>query len=184
MAIKAEQDRRVRHVVLGALVLLSLALVIATVLIGYHYLPGIWGEWVGTMVGLMTTPFFLEASFIFIGFAIVFLINGYRRKKEGDELVYLDQVDSGENLPEHAKWAIYKEKPLDGEEPSLMDSIDGAAAAEDWDELAEMLGQLTTEELHLPNVLEARIALAYATGKDDRARDLQAQLDELRESSK
>ncbi len=178
MASPAKQDQRVRQVVLGALVLLSLGLIVSTLLIGYHYLPGVWGEWIGTMVGIMTTPFFLEASFLFIGFGIVLFINGYRRKKEGEELVYLDQVDDAENLPDHAKWAIYTERPMDGEEPSLMDCIDGAAAAEDWDELAEMLGHLSATELKLPNVLEARVALAKASGKMEKVDELEAELKE------
>ena len=56
---------------------------------------GCWGEWIGMMVGVMTTPFFLEASFIFIGLTLVMAINHWRQKREGDECVYLEQVDAG-----------------------------------------------------------------------------------------
>ena len=178
MTRSVNSDRRVSQVVIGATVLIALGLLVSTVLIGYHYLPGIWGEWIGSMVGIMTTPFFLEASFIVIGFTIVLMFNIYRRNKDGDELVYLEQVDGveGSELPEHAKWVVYKERPLDGEEPGWLDQLEGAAAAEDWDEVAGILSDVSSESLRLPGVLEVRIALANATGRLDRAQQLQEEL--------
>jgi len=105
MTSNSDSDKRVSQAVIGVTLLIAIGLIVSTVLIGYHYLPGIWGEWIGSMVGIMTTPFFLEVSFILIGFTIVLLINGYRRNKDGDELVYLDSNESDE-----------KPSVIDGEE--------------------------------------------------------------------
>ena len=62
----------------------------------WHRLPEVWADWIGTMVGIMSTPFFLEASFIFIGLTIVVAINHWRHKREGDDFVEIEVKDSDE----------------------------------------------------------------------------------------
>ena len=42
----------------------------------------------------MSTPFFLEASFIFIGMTIVVAINHWRQKRDGDDFVEVEIKDS------------------------------------------------------------------------------------------
>ena len=181
MTHSSEINRRTLQVVVGAAVLIALGLIVAGVLIGHHFLPGVMGEWAGTMVGVMTTPFFLEASFICLGFFIVFLFNAYRRSKEGDELVYLDQAEDSKKgpLPEHAKWAVYQDKPLDGEEPCLADRVEGAVAVGDWDEATSLLSEMSDHELKQAQVLESRITLAEATGKHELMSRLRKELEML-----
>jgi hypothetical protein len=43
-------------------------------------------------MGIVTTPFLLEGSMIILGFILVILINHWRQRREGDELVYLDEA--------------------------------------------------------------------------------------------
>ncbi|HEX5790870.1 MAG TPA: hypothetical protein VFY13_06935 [Luteolibacter sp.] len=85
---------RAKQVVFAALVLLGLTLFICAALVGWVHLPGIWGEWLGTIVGVMSTPFFLEASFVFIGIILVIAINHHRQKRDGDDFVEMEVEDS------------------------------------------------------------------------------------------
>lgn len=107
MPMSATDDRTpspTKQVVVVALILLGLTLLVCGALLSWHHVPGVLGEWIGTMVGMMSTPFFLEASFIFIGLSIVMWINHLRQKREGDELVYLDEKPPLSNKsPEEGK---------------------------------------------------------------------------------
>lgn len=165
---RADEENRGKQIAVGTCVLVVLTLAVCGALIGWRYLPGLLGEWIGMMVGVITTPFFLEASFILIGLTVVVAINHWRQKRDGDELVYLEQVegaDPAENLPEHAKWALYREKPLTGETPSLLTQAEGAVAIGDFEAAAESIGAMTEEELKQPETLALRLELAKATGK-------------------
>ena len=165
---------------MGAGILVVLMLLVCGALIGWRYLPGLLGEWIGMMVGVMTTPFFLETSFVLIGLTVVVTINHWRQKRDGDELVYLEQVDGADaagNLPEHAKWAVYREKPLAGEIPSLLAQAEGAVAIGDFETATESIVAMTEEELKQPETLALRLELAKSTGKESLAKQL---ADELR----
>lgn len=91
-----EKDPRARQVVVAVLILASLAAMIVVALTMWHRLPEVWADWVGTMVGIMSTPFFLEASFIFIGLTIVVAINHWRQKRAGDDFVEVEVKDTKE----------------------------------------------------------------------------------------
>ncbi len=135
------------------------------------------------MVGVMTTPFFLEATFIFIGLVLVFAINHWREKRDGDEFVYLEQVeepDAPVGLPDQAKWAVYPKKPLPGEVPSLLAQAEGALAIKDYEAAAEWIGAMSEEELKQPETLYLRLELAKATGHSELARQLENELQETR----
>ena len=92
------EDNRVKQIAIGVGILLVLMLAICGALLGWGYLPGILGEWVGLMIGVATTPFLMEATFVVLGLVIVVLINHWRRKRDGDELVFLEQLE-GDDLP-------------------------------------------------------------------------------------
>ena len=93
-----------KQVVVVALILLGLTLLVCGGLLSWHHLPGVLGEWIGAMLGMMSTPFFLEASFIFIGLTIVMWINHQRQKREGDEFVDLEGKPSpASKSPEEGK---------------------------------------------------------------------------------
>jgi len=55
------------------------------------YLPGFSGE-VGRMcLALITSPFLMETSIFFLALTLLFAINGWRRNREGDDWVTLDE---------------------------------------------------------------------------------------------
>lgn len=85
-----EKDSRAFQVVVAALILMLLTAVIVIALLGWRHLPEIWADWIGMMVGIMSTPFFLEASFLFIGISIVAAVNHHRQKRAGDDFVELE----------------------------------------------------------------------------------------------
>ena len=179
--MEQEKDERVKQVVIGAGVLIALTLVVTGLLTGWRFLPGLLGEWVGMMVGIMTTPFFLEASFAILGLITVITLNQWRQSKDGDEFVYLEQVDGPDvpsNLPEHAKWAVYRQKPLDPEAPSLLTQAEGAYGIGDFTAAAEWIGAMDPEELKQPETLRFRLELARATGRIEMAKLLEDQIRE------
>ena len=175
----AVRDERTRQVLLGSGVIVGATLAICGSLLGWRYVPGWVGEWVGMMLGIMTTPFFMEASFVILGLVLVVGLNSWRRKRAGDELVYLEEIDGPDapaDLPDHAKWAIYRDQPLPGENPSLRERAEGALAIGDHVQAAECFAAMEADELKCPEVLEMRMALAEACGRSELAADLAAEL--------
>ena len=176
-------DERVKQVAVGAGILIAIGVIVPGTLLGWRYLPGIFGETVGTIIGVMTTPFCMEASFVILGILIVVGLNNWRRYKEGDDFVYLEQVDGPDtpaDLPDQARWAVYREKPLDVVEPSLLAQAEGAFAIADYDATTEWIGAMDREELKQPETLALRLELAKATGRTDLIELLE---DEIRSSS-
>ena len=172
-------DERVKQVAIGAGILMTLALVTGGLLIGRNHMPGLIGEWFGMMIGVVTTPFFMEATFAIVGLVLVISLNIWRQRKDGDEFVYLEQVDGPdlpENLPDQAKWAVYRELPLDAPELGALERAEGELALGDHEEAAGLLAEMSREELARPDALRVRLELARATGKDELARHLGEEL--------
>lgn len=172
-------DERMKQVAIGGVILGVLTALVTGALLGWRLLPGLLGEWVGTMIGIMTTPFFMEATFIIIGLVTVIALNVWRQRKDGDEFVYLEQVagpNTPENLPEHAKWALYRQKPLDPEAPSLLTQAEGAFSIGDYPAAAEWIGAMERDELKQPETLRLRLELAKATGRLDLAEQLENEI--------
>ena len=177
--MRAVEENRAKQVVTGVGIILVLALLVCGALAGWGYLPGLLGEWIGTMIGVMTTPFFLEASFIVIGLTVVIAINHWRQTREGEEFVYLEQIEDAEvpeGMPDQARWAVYREKPLEGEVPTLREQAEGAVAIGDFESAAEFIGAMPESDLKLPEILGLRIALAKASGKERLAAELENEL--------
>ncbi|MDB6078510.1 MAG: hypothetical protein JWO82_2257 [Akkermansiaceae bacterium] len=140
-----------------------------------QFLPGAIGEAFGWLAGLMTTPFFMETGLFIIGFCVVILLNHWRQVREGDEFVYLEEVKNAPaNLPDQARWAIYKEKPLEAAEISAKDQLEGALAIADYDAALQILTEMPDEERAGDEVVALRIQLAKATGLTELAARLQA----------
>lgn len=179
---RTSEENRSRQILVGALILLGVTLSICGALIGSRYQKGLFGEWVSMMVGIMTTPFFMEASFVILGLIIVISINTWRRRRDGDELVYLERVEDADaaGLPDHASWAVYPERPLAGEVPSHLAQAEGALAIGDFELAAEWIGAMSKDELNHPDCYEVRIALAEATGRIELAGQLRTELATLR----
>ena len=176
---RADDDNRVRQIAVGAGILAGLALAACGTLAGWRHLPGLLGEWVGVIVGVMTTPFLLEASCVVIGLTVVLAINHWRQKRAGDELVYLERVDDAAvpgGLPDHAGWAVYQTEPLQGEIPTLQAQAEGAVAIGDYETATECLGAMSAADLKRPETLAVRVALAQATGRHALAAQLAQEL--------
>jgi hypothetical protein len=173
------RDDRVKQVAIGVGILMTLAVVVPGTLMGWRYLPGLLGEWIGTMIGIMTTPFFMEASFLILGLVTVIALNYWRTAKEGDEFVYLEQVagpDLPKDLPDQARWAVYLEKPLAVETPSSLAMAEGAFAIGDYPAASEWIGTMNQDDLKRPATLRLRLELARATGKNELVERLEKEL--------
>jgi uncharacterized membrane protein len=174
------EENRVKQVVIGASVLIAIGVVVPGALVGWRFIPGVIGEWIGMITGILTTPFFMETTFVILGLVIVVTLNHWRRIKDGDEFVYLEQVDGPEtpkDLPDQATWAVFLEKPLDAAAPSLLEQAEGAFAIGDYEATAEWIGAMEPAELKQQDTLSLRLQLAQATGHEDRVKVLE---DEIR----
>lgn len=176
MTAKKERDERIGQVLVGAAILVGV-LVVTTLIRLLGLLPGFVGEVFAMFAGFLSTPVFLEISFFVLGLLIVLAVNHWRRVREGDEFVYLEQVSEPEakGLPEHAKFAVFPEAPLPPETPELLAQAEGALAIGDFGATAEALAAMDEAELARPETRRVRIALAKATGRDELARRLEAE---------
>jgi hypothetical protein len=84
------EESRGKQILIGAAIMFVLTVVVVGFLMGWRLIPGWVGESFGMVAGIMSTPFFMEGSFILLGLIIVISLNTWRRNKDGDELVYLD----------------------------------------------------------------------------------------------
>jgi hypothetical protein len=174
--VSAHDERR-RQVITAVAILGGVAGLYCAFAFGAH-LPGVAGEFFARVLGFATTPFILEGSLFILGFVIVLTLNQWRQIREGDELVYLEQVTEGATgLPDQARWAVYPEKPLDPTQVSRTDLLEGALAIGDHPQALTLLENMSDAERGEPAVLRMRISLAEATGKTELARELRAKLD-------
>jgi hypothetical protein len=172
---RTDDENRRRQIVGGVSIIVVLAVLVCGTLIGWRYLPGLLGEWIGTMIGALTTPFILEGSFLVIGLMIVLALNIWRRQRDGDDFVHLEEVDDA-SLPEHAKWAIYRTAPLEGEVPSLQAQAEGALAIGDYESALEAIAAMSEADLKRPEILAVRLDLARASGMERLAEELEREL--------
>lgn len=78
----------------GAGILLGLTCTVVCLWFGWRHVPGPAGEFLGIMVGFMSTPFILETSFFLIGCAILLVIHTVRRRMDGDEFVTMEELEA------------------------------------------------------------------------------------------
>lgn len=90
MKKQSTTENRAKQVAVGGGLILAIMSAVICLLAFWRLIPGWVGESVGWAAGLISTPFFLEAFFIVMGFGMVILLNSWRRKKEGDDFVVLD----------------------------------------------------------------------------------------------
>ena len=55
------------------------------------YLPGYSGELGRFCLALITSPFLMEGAIFFLALTLLFAINGWRRNREGEDWVALDE---------------------------------------------------------------------------------------------
>lgn len=95
MTDQPETESRRKQILVGGAILCVVAGTVISLLLFWRDIPGLFGESVGKFVGIMSTPFFMEASFVILGFLIVVSLNIWRRSKEGDEFVTIEVKDDG-----------------------------------------------------------------------------------------
>jgi len=176
--MKVAKDERVKQVAVGAGILMTIAILVPSALLGWRLVPGLWGEWLGTVIGLLTTPFVMETSFVIFGIILVITINHWRRVEQGDDFVFLEQVNEREvprDLPDHARWALYREKPQDPIALSLLEKAEGALAIGDYAMATQWISDMESPELEQCETLGLRIWLAEATGKTELLAELKAE---------
>jgi hypothetical protein len=177
--MEREHDERRKQLAVGMAILTTVTVVVVGLLTGWRHMPGVVGEWVGIVMGVMTTPFLLETSFFLLGLLIVIFLNNYRRHREGDEFVYLERVDGPDvphDLPEHARWAIYRNAPLAAGDPPLLAQAEGALKIGDFAAAAQCIGDMGAAELEDPATLRVRLELARGTGHTALAEELARKL--------
>lgn len=97
------EESRGSQILVGAGITFTVAVVVVTFLMCWRFVPGLVGESLGTIAGVMSTPFFMEASFAILGLVIVLGLNIWRRKKAGDEFVTMEVEDVVPQSREDAK---------------------------------------------------------------------------------
>lgn len=142
---------------------------------------GFVGELFRFFVGVFSSPIFLESALVILGFVIVLVINAIVRKRQGEEYVYLEQVEGpeGEVLPEEARSVIYTEKPASWVEPTALELAEGAIDAADYHSAWHHLNKLTKGEFNAEAGLALRLRLAIGTGKLRSARGVAKRLRQL-----
>lgn len=173
MRVRDPSTTRLKQILIGASVIAAAGGVLMLISLG-RFLPGGLGEWFGMISGILSTPFLMEFCLAGLGLLTVLIVNHIRHQREGDEFVYLDRIEGpgSEAVPEHARWAAYRDKPLDAELPTDREQLEGAIEAEDWDTAAGILAEMPADQLASFEVLKLRIRLAKATGRDDLAAEL------------
>lgn len=88
-------ENRGKQILIGGAILAVVFGTAISLLLFWRDIPGLFGETVGKFVGIMSTPFFMETSFVILGFLIVVSMNIWRRHKDGDEFVTIEENDDG-----------------------------------------------------------------------------------------
>jgi hypothetical protein len=170
------RDERRQQVLVGFCMVAGIAGMI--LLIAWaRYLPGLGGEFFGRILGVISTPFLMEASFCILGLSLVMGLNIWRQHRDGDELVYLEEVGDAPGHPQdQARSASYSNAPLATASPAANGPLEGALAIGDHTSALEILESMDDSERQKPEIMRQRIALALATGEHELAKRLEAEL--------
>lgn len=175
MAFSPEQKK---SLVVGLGLLLTASGVIVVIWLG-TYLPGGFGEFFSILAGIMWTPVLLDISLFLIGLTLVLWLNKRRLDKEGDEYVYLEQVEGPNlpgDLPQESRSAVYSSAPEKLTGNPACAAIEGALSLGDLEEATRLLLAISPSDLEAPDVLGVRIQLAEQTDRQDEADSLRNQL--------
>lgn len=169
-----------KSLAIGFGLILAAAALVVLIWLG-TYLPGFAGELFSVVAGLMWTPIVLDLSIFLFGVVLVLWLNRFIRAREGDEYVYLEQVEGPEvpgDLPRAARSAVFREEPsARGLEPTLA-AVEGALDLEDFQEATTLLLSIPSSELNRPEVLALRIRLAEHHGDAGQVAALRRELDQ------
>ena len=90
MEIEKKDDRQWLQISVGAGIVCCICFTFVGLLLGWRLIPGLLGESFGMLAGILSTPFFMEASFLGIGLLTVLGLNIWRRHKAGDDCVEIE----------------------------------------------------------------------------------------------
>ncbi|MBT8044969.1 MAG: hypothetical protein KJO79_08460 [Verrucomicrobiae bacterium] len=79
-----------KHILIGSGLILFFFLCLGGVAAS-AYLPGYSGEFGRLCLALITSPFLMETAIFFLALTLLFAINGWRRNREGNDYVTLDE---------------------------------------------------------------------------------------------
>lgn len=96
--IDEDKRERTRQILVGGGILLTLVVLVCSMLTGWRYLPSPLGDLLGTIAGVLSTPFLMETGFLLLGFSLVIWLNLRRRHADGEEWVDL-QDESEDQAP-------------------------------------------------------------------------------------
>lgn len=94
-AAESRELSRVQQVLLGGGVIFGVMLLTCGIRLTLG-MSGFVGEVLALFAGILSTPFFLEASFLLIGFVIVIGLNSYARERGGEEYVSREELEARE----------------------------------------------------------------------------------------
>ena len=91
-----------RALLIGFGLILAASAILLLIWLGM-FLPGFAGEVFRKLAGMMWTPIIIDCSLFLLGIILVLSLNWFIRSRQGDEYVYLEQVnDPPEGLPDRA----------------------------------------------------------------------------------
>jgi len=106
-------------------------------------------------------------------------VNHIRQKKEGPELVYLEEVNdplSKDILPNRSRSTIYKDTPLEHEEGLDLAIIEGAIDNDDLDLATDRLMAMPPSQLEEIETIKLRLKLAQKRNDPLQVADLQKKM--------
>ncbi|MEI6654570.1 MAG: hypothetical protein WCP45_07370 [Verrucomicrobiota bacterium] len=83
-----------KQAAIAAAILVGVSCGVVALLLGWRHVPGLLGEWLGMLAGIVSTPVFLEVSVGVAGVLIVIGLNTLRRRREGDEFVSPEELET------------------------------------------------------------------------------------------
>jgi hypothetical protein len=86
-------DERPKQVLAGVAVIAGFSGLLILVAAG-RFLPGLGGEFFARILGIVSTPFLMEIILGVSGLVLVMTLNHWRQRREGDELVHLDELSA------------------------------------------------------------------------------------------
>ena len=164
----------------GTLILLGFAAFIVTIWV-CGYLPGVIGRTFSLITGFLWTPTIMEPTLFLLALMSILVLNHHRRKKEGEELVYLETIDGPEasKLPAHSRSATFSEEPQPPSGEEMIATIEGTAALGDHKETLRLMLQLPPDLLESEEILAVRLQLAQANSDPNHIRGISRKLREL-----
>jgi hypothetical protein len=95
---RMEADERPKQVLAGTAVIGGVSALLLLLAVG-RFLPGLGGEFFARILGIITTPFLMEITLFVLGIVLVMTLNHWRQRRDGDELVYLEELQSASDEP-------------------------------------------------------------------------------------